>query len=79
MSEPDWNAELRDWVEAWFDPPFQARALTTLTPLIDAAYERGLIAGRSQAGYQTRRKRKEGPSCAPSAGSPSPVSTTGET
>lgn len=75
MPEPDWKTELRDWVESWFDPLFQARALTTLTPLIDAAYQRGLIAGRSQTGYETRRKSKE-PPCAPSAGSPSPASTT---
>jgi hypothetical protein len=33
--------------------------LGLIEPHIEAAYQRGLMAGRSQAGYTTRRKPKE--------------------
>lgn len=65
VSESDWKAELQGWVEEWVGgwPGTRDRALTALMPHIDAAYKRGLMAGRSQAGYAaTRRKPREGDS-----------------
>lgn len=63
MPEPSWKTELRsellaftDYSEGEMDDLMQV-----VLPLVDAAYERGLIAGRSQAGYTTRRKKKEEP------------------
>jgi hypothetical protein len=80
VDEPDWKEGLRAWVGVYvggFDS-VQDAALHDLMPHIDAAYQRGLMAGRSQSGYSTRRKKKETPckADAPSAGSRSPVSTT---
>lgn len=65
MSEPDWKQPLRDWVAVAVGGSdlTQAYALDSLLPHIDAAYERGLTAGRSQGRYTTGRKkwRKEEP------------------
>lgn len=60
VPEPDWKQELRDWVAAYVggSDRTQGYALHSLLPHIDAAYQRGLIAGRSQSGYATRRKSK---------------------
>ena len=46
----------------------------------DAAYQRGLMAGRSQAGYSTGRKRKEPlcPTDGAGAAGPIPASNTEE-
>jgi hypothetical protein len=35
--------------------------LETVLPHIEAAYQRGLMAGRSQSGYATRRKPRKEP------------------
>lgn len=62
MSEPDWKQELGSWIEAWIGGSLrtQETALASLSLYLDDAYQRGLMAGRSQAGYTTRRKpRKE--------------------
>lgn len=80
MPEPDRKAQLLEdlrWALAPCIGLYSAAdaALEAALPHIDAAYQRGLMAGRSQTGYTTRRKSKEQP-CAPSAGSPSPASTT---
>ncbi|HEY1157103.1 MAG TPA: hypothetical protein VGE95_12530 [Arthrobacter sp.] len=82
MSEPDWKADLRATVYDWTDraPAIQEGAMEALLPHIEAAYRRGLEAGRSQAGYSTRRKSKEGPCPTGTAGAAgsTPASTTGE-
>jgi hypothetical protein len=60
-SEPDWKAALRTDLdhhlgsESWADD-----MEAVLLPHIEAAYRRGLMAGRSQANYPTRRKKREG-------------------
>jgi hypothetical protein len=61
MPEPDWKADLGDWVACYVGGSERtlAYAFRSLLPHIDAAYQRGLIAGRSQQGYTTRRKKKE--------------------
>lgn len=76
MSEPDWKFYLQRTVDAWVVGGEVVRlgAFEALLPHIDAAYQRGLMAGRSQAGY---RKRKEKP-CVPSAETPTPASSTGD-
>lgn len=78
VSEPDWKQDLRDAVAYHVGGTETDRedAYQALLRFIDAAYQRGLTAGRSQAGYTTRRKSKE-PPCAPSAETPSPASSTG--
>lgn len=80
MPEPDWKIELRGVVDAWVTGGdiVKDAAFERVMVHIEAAYQRGLDAGRSQTGYTTRRKRKgEEPwTDAPSAGSPSPASTT---
>lgn len=89
MPEPVWKAELSADVECAIGfnvdcggtvgvNRVRDAVLHAINQHIEAAYIRGLIAGRSQTGYTTRRKRKgEEPwTDAPSAGSPSPVSTT---
>lgn len=95
MPEPDWKQELRWMAEAFAATDFQGHSvapseiqgavsrylLATGEPHIEAAYVRGLVAGRSQQGYATRRKKKEeqcSPTAAPSAGPPSPASSTEE-
>lgn len=86
VSEPEWKTELRRTIGAQVDPwveyDWQEDALlNAVLPHIEAAYQRGLIAGRSQQGYATRRKKKEeqcSPTAAPSAGPPSPASSTEE-
>jgi hypothetical protein len=76
VSEPDWKQDLDDWVEVHVQGTLgeQIYARHTLQPHIDAAYERGFMAGKSQARYPTRRKQREEPPCAPSAETPSPAS-----
>jgi hypothetical protein len=81
-SDPAWQAELWDWVTCYVggSDTVQDGAMASLQPHIDAAYERGLVAGRSQGRYTTGRKkwRKEKPCATAGAGaaSPTPVSTT---
>ena len=70
MSKPDWKLELGTWIEAWIggSETTQRTALASLSLYLDDAYHRGLMAGRSQAGYATtRRKKKEESWSAPSA------------
>jgi hypothetical protein len=82
MAEPDWKTELRGWIDGAVCGSVRTQddALASLLPYIDAAYQRGLQAGRSQAGYSTRRKSKEGPCRTGTAGAAgsTPASTTGE-
>lgn len=60
MPEPQWKTELsRDLVLRGFLAETEEERLAVVMPHIDAAYQRGLIAGRSQAGYRTTRKKKE--------------------
>jgi hypothetical protein len=82
MSEPDWKDALRRTVNAWVlgGEVVRTSALHEITVHVEAAYQRGLQAGRSQTGYSTRRKSKEGPcrtGTAVAAGS-TPASPTGE-
>jgi hypothetical protein len=65
MPEPDWKAALRSdlaWKAHVFDGLVD-EAMETVTPHIDAAYQRGLTAGQSQAGYrlvqENERLRRE--------------------
>lgn len=63
-SEPERRAELRDALLWALAPHAELHAgaeaaLDAVMPHIEAAYQRGLMAGRSQAGYTTRRKKKE--------------------
>lgn len=76
MSEPGWKDELREDLR-WALAPHTGlhesaeAALTAVLPHVEAAYWRGLQAGRSQAGYQeTRRKQREEEPC-PSPSAPS--------
>lgn len=66
MPEPDWKVELENWVAAWVggSERTQRTALESIIWHMNDAYQRGLMAGRSQQGYATRRKRKE-PQCPP--------------
>jgi hypothetical protein len=72
MSAPEWKVALAwdltmNGYKIGMDADTDA-ALEIVLPHIEAAYQRGLQAGRSQAGYGTRRKRKEEPCrSAPSA------------
>lgn len=83
MPEPDRRAELRE-VLLWALAPHAElhagadAALDAVMPHIEAAYQRGLMAGRSQAGYTTRRKKKEDPCATAGAGAAglTPASTT---
>lgn len=71
MSEPDWKTELRSELERAADDiergngiqggvDYARRSLEeTVFEAVEAAYKRGLMAGRSQSGYQARRKKKE--------------------
>lgn len=69
MAEPDWKTALSEAVEAAIGLNVDCggtlgvhrvrdAVLHALEPHLNAAYERGLMAGRSQAGYVTRRKSK---------------------
>lgn len=61
MAEPQWMTELsRDLVLRGFLAETEEERLAVVMPHIEAAYQRGLQAGRSQAGYRTTRKKKEG-------------------
>jgi hypothetical protein len=74
VSEPDWKTELRWMAEAFAATDFNGHLvappnvqgavsrylLGVIEPHIEAAYQRGLQAGRSQSGYRTTRKKKEG-------------------
>lgn len=88
MSEPDWKTDLCDQLDALsgaFPDLQRSRALRALVTSLmevygEAAYQRGLQAGRSQAGYSTRRKSKEEPCRTGTAGAAgsTPASNTGE-
>lgn len=91
MSEPDWKVRLSAAVEVAIGlnvdcggaaGVYRVRdaVLADIAPHVEAAYQRGLEAGRSQAGYGTRRKSKEGPCRTGTAGAAgsTPASTTGE-
>jgi hypothetical protein len=86
VSEPDWETQLRTQLKNLSRLYPEAMGIESVASAlvrhhIDAAYQRGLIAGRSQQGYATRRKKKEeqcSPTAAPSAGPPSPASSTEE-
>ena len=60
-AEPEWKAELRATVSAWVPGTdwLKESAYVAVMPHVEAAYQRGLMAGRSQANYPTRRKKKE--------------------
>lgn len=80
MAEPDRKAQLLEDLRWALAPHTELHAsadaaLAAVLPHIEAAYKRGLTAGRSQAGYTTRRKKKE-ETCAPSAATPTPASST---
>jgi hypothetical protein len=71
MAEPDWKQTLSDAVEAAVGLNVDCggtlgvhrvrdAVLHAIGPHIEAAYARGLMAGRSQQGYATRRKPREG-------------------
>lgn len=91
MSEPEWKTELRWMAESFaatkfLDHPAPAPSVQAvmsrylmgaLLPHIEAAYQRGLMAGRSQAGYTTRRKRKED-SCPSVTGASESTASAGE-
>jgi hypothetical protein len=86
VSEPDWKTELReqlDGLSGVYPDLHRVGALRALIVALvethcDKAYKRGLMAGRSQAGYSTGRKRKEPPCPTDGAGAagPSPASNT---
>lgn len=87
-SEPDWKRELREQLDALSGSHPDLHRVGSLRAVIVSlvevhrteAYERGLIAGRSQGRYTTGRKkwRKEKPCATAGAGaaSPTPASTT---
>lgn len=83
MSEPEWKTELRSELETGLDGwIFESRAAAylafeTVMPHIEAAYQRGLQAGRSQGRYTTGRKkwRKEDDPCTADAEGLTPAST----
>jgi hypothetical protein len=89
MPEPDWKTELSADVECAIGfnvdcggtvgvHRVRDAVLHAIDRHIDAAYLRGLNAGRSQSGYTTRRKKKEEPWPMAGAGAagPTPASTT---
>lgn len=53
MPEPDWTAALKRSVDMWVVgyPATKTAAYQDLKGQLEAAYKRGLMAGRSQAGY----------------------------
>ena len=61
VTEPEWkNAMRKDFSRLTDYPEGELESLVYIAAKhAEAAYRRGLIAGRSQAGYGTRRKRKE--------------------
>jgi hypothetical protein len=65
VTEPSWKTELRKAVNAWVLGPqmIKGGAYAEFERHVEAAYQRGLQAGKSQAGYSTRRKQKEGEAC----------------
>lgn len=83
MSEPGWKSALRGSLEALTeqafekDPCLTEAGMEVVLPHIEAAYQRGLMAGRSQQGYAARRKSKESPCTADAAG-PTPASNTAD-
>lgn len=86
MPEPDWKAELRDQLDALSGSypdlhrvgPLRAVVVSLVEVHIEGAYKRGLMAGRSQAGYTTRRKKKESDPCTATAEGRTPASPTDE-
>ena len=90
MSELGWASDLHATLKGEVDArlrsysetarEFLADALVeAVAPHIEAAYQRGLTAGRSQQGYSTRRKKKEDPCTTDAAGAAGsiPASRTG--
>jgi hypothetical protein len=65
--EPGWKTELREQLDALSGShpdlhrvgPLRAVIVALVETHTEAAYQRGLMAGRSQSGYATRRKKKE--------------------
>ncbi|MFC5799082.1 hypothetical protein [Streptomyces formicae] len=59
----DLREDIRKALEPYIHEDVPANATTAILaavlPHFEAAYQRGMIAGRSQAGYQTRRKPRE--------------------
>jgi hypothetical protein len=79
MPEPQWKQELsRDLVLRGFLAETEEERMAVVMPHIDAAYQRGLMAGRSQAGYPTRRKKKESDPCTAAAEGRTPALSTDE-
>ncbi|MET9385270.1 hypothetical protein ABZY09_30415 [Streptomyces sp. NPDC002928] len=65
MPEPDRRAEIAEDMRCALAPHLELRATAEAATdvamrHIEAAYQRGLMAGRSQTGYRTTRKKKEG-------------------
>lgn len=82
MSEPDRRAEVVEDMRWALAPYVELHASADAAAdvamrHIEAAYQRGLMAGRSQAGYSTRRKSKESPCTADAAGR-TPASNTAD-
>lgn len=88
MSEPDWKTRLAADIEVAIGISVDCGGtlgvcrvrdvvVRNVLPHIEAAYQRGLQAGRSQDGYTTRRKKKEDP-CTAGAAGPTPASITDE-
>lgn len=85
MPESDWKAELREQLDALSGShpdlhrvgPLRAVVVSLVEVHSEAAYKRGLMAGRSQANYPTRRKKKED-SCTATAEGRTPASPTDE-
>lgn len=73
-----WEDDLRKAVNAWVLGSVMVKggAYAEFKRHVEAAYQRGLMAGRSQQGYAANRRKRKEPPCAPSAGTPSPASST---
>jgi hypothetical protein len=71
VSEPDWKTELRSELETAASDIERGNGIQggmdcarqgleyAVFEAVEAAYQRGLMAGRSQSGYATRRKNKK--------------------
>ena len=80
MPEPDWKTDFRKAVNAWVGEGefLRLAAFEDLVTDVEVAYQRGLMAGRSQSGYRDTRRKREETSCVPSAETPSLASNTGD-
>lgn len=81
MSEPAWKAELHsDLDRVAYSHASLESTLEMVLPHIEAAYQRGLQAGRSQGRYTTGRKKwkKEGDGCTADAEGRTPASNTAD-